>query len=124
MPYLGIRRQNQTGEFRTNDHRKLAFLLQSVRPMRWTHFAVISAAAAAVTSMFTSSGFADVSVHVATGVRTAILLALSLAILVYSGEHERLPAVSPRTWAVLGLSGLATSVTLIIAGAILAASAR
>lgn len=89
MPYLGIRRQNQTGEFTTNDYRKLAFLLQSVGPMR-----------------------------------TAILLALSLAILVYSGEPERLPAVTPRTWAVLGLSGLATSVTLIIAGALLAASAR
>ena len=56
--------------------------------------------------------------------RSAILLALSLAILVYSGEHERLPSVTPRTWAVLGLSGLATSLTLIIAGALLAASTR
>ena len=56
--------------------------------------------------------------------RSAILLALSLAFLVYSGEHERLTAVTPRTWAVLGLSGLATSVTLIIAGALLAASGR
>jgi bacterial/archaeal transporter family protein len=92
--------------------------------MRWTHFAVISAAAAAVTSMFTTAGFADVSSHIAAAVRTAILLALSLAILVYSGEHERLPSVTPRTWAFLGLSGLATSLTLIIAGALLAASAR
>ena len=60
--------------------------------------------------------------HLSTAVRAAILLSLSLAILVYSGEHERLPSVTPRTWAVLGLSGLATSVTLIIAGALLAAS--
>jgi len=54
--------------------------------------------------------------------RAAILIASSLAILAYSSEHERLPSVSPRTWAVLGLSGLAASVTLIIAGALLAAS--
>ena len=92
--------------------------------MRWTPFAVIFTAAAAVTAMFTTGGFADVSVHVATAVRTAILIALSLAILVYSGEHERLPSVTPRTWAVLGLSGLATSVTLILAGALLAVSGR
>ena len=104
--------------------RLLSVLVSTAVAARKDRRAVISAAAAAVTSMFTSSGFADVSVHVATGVRTAILLALSLAILVYSGEHERLPAVTPRTWAVLGLSGLATSVTLIIAGALLAASGR
>jgi len=90
--------------------------------MRWSHFAVIFAAAAAVTAMFTTGGFADVSFQVATAVRTAILIALSLAILAYSGEPERLPSVSPRTWAYLGLSGLATSLTLIIAGALLAAS--
>ena len=58
------------------------------------------------------------------GIRTAIVLALSLAILVQSGQHEKLTSVTPRTWAFLGLSGLATSVTLIIAGALLAASAR
>jgi uncharacterized membrane protein len=57
-------------------------------------------------------------------VRTAILVAVSLAFLVYSGVDQRLPSVTPRTWAFLGLSGLATSVTLIIAGALLAASSR
>jgi len=51
-------------------------------------------------------------------------VAVSLAFLVYSGEDRRLPSVTPRTWAFLGLSGLATSVTLIIAGALLAASSR
>ena len=60
--------------------------------------------------------------YLATAVRVATLVALSLAFLVYSGEHERLPSVTPRTWQVLGLSGLATSVTLIIAGALLAVS--
>ena len=92
--------------------------------MQWTHLAVISAAAAAVTAMFTTAGFADVPIHLATAFRAAILLALSLAILVYSGEHERLPSVTPRTWQLLGLSGLATSVTLIIAGVLLAATGR
>ena len=92
--------------------------------MRWTPFAVIAAGAAAVTSILTTGGFADVSSHVATAVRTAILIALALAILVYSGEHERLPSMSQRSWAVLGLSGLATSLTLILAGALLAASGR
>ena len=62
--------------------------------------------------------------HLATAVRAAILVALSLAFLVYSGEHERLPSVTPRTWAVLGLSGLAMSVTLLVAGALVAASGR
>ena len=64
------------------------------------------------------------SSHLATAVRTAILVAVALTFLVYSGEDKRLPSVSPRTWAFLGLSGLATSVTLIIAGALLAASSR
>jgi uncharacterized membrane protein len=62
--------------------------------------------------------------HLSTAVRTAILVSVSLAFLVYSGEDKRLPSVTPRTWAFLGLSGLATSVTLIIAGALLAASGR
>jgi transporter family protein len=40
-----------------------------------------------------------------------IVLSLSVAILLWSGEHQKTGTLTPRAWLFLGLSGLATTVS-------------
>jgi transporter family protein len=77
----------------------------------WPLLAVISAIAAGVTSVFAKAGLENVPSNLGNAVRTAIVLCLSLAILWWSGEHQKGAQLTGRTWLFLGLSGLATAVS-------------
>ena len=79
--------------------------------MGWQTLAVVSALAAGVTSVFAKAGLADVPSHLGNAVRTAIVLALSVAILLWSGEHQKAHTLTARAWIFLGLSGVATAVS-------------
>jgi transporter family protein len=79
--------------------------------MGWQMLAVLSAVAAGVTSVFAKAGLEDVPSHLGNAVRTAIVLALSVAILWWSGEHQKTGTLNARAWLFLGLSGLATAVS-------------
>lgn len=81
--------------------------------MSWQWLAVISAVAAGVTSVFAKAGLEQVPSHLANAIRTAIVLALSLVILIASGEHQRSSSLTLRNWLFLSLSGLATAVSWI-----------
>jgi len=79
--------------------------------MGWLLLAVISAIAAGITSVFAKAGLEDVPSHLGNAVRTGIVLALSIGVLVWSGEHQKTETLTGRAWLFLGLSGLATAVS-------------
>jgi transporter family protein len=81
--------------------------------MGWLGLAIVSAMAAGATSVLAKAGLADVPSHLGNAVRTAIVLALSVAVLLWTGEHQRASSLTPRTWLLLGLSGTATAVSWI-----------
>jgi transporter family protein len=55
--------------------------------MTWQMWALLSAIAAGVISVFAKAGLEDVPSHLGNAIRTAIVLVLSLAVLIVTGEH-------------------------------------
>jgi transporter family protein len=82
--------------------------------MSWQMLAVISALAAGATSFFAKVGLEDVPANVANAVRTAIVLALSIGVVVFTGEHKNaVSKLDGHAWLYLTLSGVATAVSWI-----------
>ena len=74
----------------------------------WRFWALLSAAFAALTAIFAKVGIEGVGSDFATLVRTVVILCAAGAIVALSGQWQPLNSVSPRSWAFLVLSGLAT----------------
>ena len=74
----------------------------------WFFWALLSAAFAALTAIFAKVGVAGVNSDLATFVRTLVVIAVLAAILTAFGEWRPPGSITPRTYAFLGLSGLAT----------------
>ncbi len=74
----------------------------------WFYWAVLSAVFAALTAIFAKLGIQGVDSDLATLIRTAIILIVLAAFVVYTGKWTNPLALSSRTWLFLGLSGLAT----------------
>lgn len=81
--------------------------------MGWQWFAILSAFAAGVTAVFAKAGLTQVPAHLGNAVRTGIVLVLSLAVLWWSGEHQKTSTLTVRAWVLLALSGLSTAVSWI-----------
>ncbi len=77
----------------------------------WPFWACLSAVFAALTAIFAKVGIAGINSDLATFIRTAVILAVSAAILSLLREWQPLGALSPRTWLFLMLSGLATGLS-------------
>jgi transporter family protein len=74
----------------------------------WQLWAVLSAIFAALTAIFAKVGVANINSDLATFIRTCVIL-LTLALIVYAtGQFQKPTSISPRTYLVLVLSGLAT----------------
>lgn len=74
----------------------------------WQFWAVLAAVFAALTAVFAKIGIENVGSDMATLIRTAIILLLSLAIVISFGQWQALNTIPSRTWIFLLLSGLAT----------------
>jgi transporter family protein len=74
----------------------------------WFFWALLSAAFAALTAIFAKIGIQGVDSDLATLVRTVIITAVLSAFIGFSGKWSNPFALPGRTWAFLGLSGLAT----------------
>lgn len=74
----------------------------------WQFWALLSAAFAALTAIFAKVGIENISSDFATFIRTVIILIVLGAILLASGQFQSPATISGKTWAFLGLSGLAT----------------
>lgn len=74
----------------------------------WQFWALASAGFAALTAIFGKVGVAQIGSDFATLIRTVVILAIVLAIVIASGQWQPLASVSGRTYLFLALSGLAT----------------
>ncbi|HEX5380359.1 MAG TPA: EamA family transporter [Phenylobacterium sp.] len=74
----------------------------------WLPWALGSAAFAALTAIFAKIGIENINSDFATMIRTMVILAITTAIVVVSGQWQPLGGVSRKTWIFLVLSGLAT----------------
>lgn len=74
----------------------------------WFYWAILSAVFAALTAIFAKLGIQDVDPDLATLIRTAIIIAVLSAFVIYTGKWANPFELSSRTWLFLGLSGLAT----------------
>lgn len=75
---------------------------------QWLLWALLSAAFAALTAIFAKIGVANINSDFATLIRTVIIVAVLATITVATGQHQKLSSISPRTYAFLTLSALAT----------------
>ncbi|MGO4331283.1 EamA family transporter [Cupriavidus sp. 2TAF22] len=74
----------------------------------WFHWALLSAVFAALTAIFAKIGLEGINSDLATLVRTAVIIVVLSAFVVFTGKWSNPLALSPRTWVFLVLSGLAT----------------
>ena len=74
----------------------------------WFYWAVLSAVFAALTAIFAKVGIQGVDSDLATLVRTAVIIVVLSAFVWLTGKWTNPFALSSKTWAFLGLSGLAT----------------
>ena len=74
----------------------------------WMLWALLSACFAALTAVFAKVGVEGVGSDMAKLIRTAVIFAMLIGIVVSSGQSLSPSTVSGRTWLFLVLSGLAT----------------
>jgi transporter family protein len=74
----------------------------------WQFWALMSAVFAALTAIFAKVGIENINSDFATFIRTIVILVVLGAILLASGQFQPLGSISGKTYAFLGLSGLAT----------------
>ena len=74
----------------------------------WAVWALASALFAALTAIFAKIGLEGINSHFATFIRTIIIAFCLTVFLRYAKVWQPLSSLSPRNWAFLILSGLAT----------------
>lgn len=77
----------------------------------WTFWALVSAAAAALTAVFGKIGVAGIGLDMATLIRTAVILFIIAGIVVATGQWQSPSIISAKTWLFLCLSAIATDVS-------------
>ena len=79
--------------------------------MPWWTWALLSALAASATAIFAKVGLDGVPSHLATALRTVVVLAFAWGIAVGTGEYAALPGLRARPLLFLTLSGIGTGVS-------------
>lgn len=74
----------------------------------WLVYALLSALFAALTSILGKIGIEGVNSHLATAIRTVVVVALSWAMVFLTNAQGGISEISRRSWMFLILSGLAT----------------
>lgn len=79
--------------------------------MNWIAWALLSAAFAAATAVLAKIGVADVNSHLATAIRTTVVLVFTWVIAIAVVPARSVTTLSGKTWLFLGLSGIATGLS-------------
>ena len=74
----------------------------------WFLFALLSALFAALTSILAKIGIENVNSHLATAIRTVVVVAMSWGMVFLTHAQSGLSGIGRRSWLFLILSGLAT----------------
>ena len=77
----------------------------------WAVFAVLSAIFAALTSILAKIGIDGVNSHLATAIRTVVVLFLAWGMVFLTNAQGGLATISRKSWLFLILSGLATGIS-------------
>jgi transporter family protein len=79
-----------------------------VAALPWQAWAFLSAVFAALTAIFGKVGVENINSDFATFIRTVVIVAVLAVIVMATRQAQPLSSVSPKTYAFLTLSGLAT----------------
>lgn len=74
----------------------------------WAVYALLSALFAALTTILAKVGISGVNSHLATAIRTAVVLIMAWGMVFLTNGQKGLSAISNKSWLFLILSGLAT----------------
>lgn len=74
----------------------------------WLLFAILSAVFAALTSILAKVGIENVNSHLATAIRTVVVVAMSWGMVFLTHAQSGIGGISRKSWIFLILSGLAT----------------
>ena len=77
----------------------------------WFVFALLSAVFAALTSILAKVGIEGVNSHLATAIRTVVVVAMSWGMVFLTNAQNGLADISKRSWLFLILSGVATGIS-------------
>ncbi|MBQ4090153.1 MAG: EamA family transporter [Clostridia bacterium] len=77
----------------------------------WFVFAILSAVFAALTSILAKVGISGVNSHLATAIRTVVVVAMSWGMVFLTHAQSGLSEISKKSWLFLILSGIATGVS-------------
>lgn len=79
--------------------------------MNWLAWALLSSLFAGLTAIFAKVGVANIGSHLATAIRTSVVLVLVWGIAFATQEAAAVGTVSRRNWVFLTVSGLATGLS-------------
>ena len=77
----------------------------------WIVYALLSSVFAALTSILAKIGIEGVNSHLATAIRTVVVVAMSWGIVFLTDAQSGIMEISRRSWIFLILSGLATGLS-------------
>ena len=77
----------------------------------WLLYAILSAVFAAATSLLAKAGIEGVNSHLATAIRTGVVLVLAWGMVFLTDAQTGIGDISRRSWLFLILSGLATGLS-------------
>lgn len=82
-------------------------------PVNWFFWAFLAAFFAGCTAVLAKMGVQDVNSHLATAIRTSVVLVFSWILAAALVPMNQLSAINARGWVFLGLSGIATGLSWI-----------
>lgn len=74
----------------------------------WFYFALLSAVFAALTSILAKIGIDGVNSHLATAIRTVVVVIMAWSMVFMTNSYQGIHDISKKSWIFLILSGLAT----------------
>jgi len=77
----------------------------------WLIYAFLAAVFAALTAVLAKVGLDGINSHLATAIRTVVVLALSWGMVMMVGSHKEIPDLSRNNYIFLSLSGLCTGLS-------------
>ena len=77
----------------------------------WVLYALLGAVFAALTSILAKIGIENVNSHLATAVRTVVVLVMAWGIVFITGKQNEIADISQKSWIFLAFSGCATGLS-------------
>ncbi|MCL2153212.1 MAG: EamA family transporter [Oscillospiraceae bacterium] len=77
----------------------------------WLIYAVLSAVFASLTAILGKIGIVGVESNLGTAIRTMVVLVMAWLIVILQGKQREMKNIDTRSWAFIGLSGLATGLS-------------